>query len=135
MSQPPAAPPTLLLDTTVLIDTLRNRNQRPRLLAGLVASGYALATSTVNIAEVFAGLRPGEEQATRAFLAGLDLIPVSASIAERAGQLKAAFRRAGETRSITDMIVAATAMENGFPIATDNRRDFQIAGLALFPLP
>jgi predicted nucleic acid-binding protein len=139
MSQPPAALPTLLptllLDTTVLIDTLRNRNQRRNLLAGLLVSGYALATSTMNIAEVFAGLRPGEEQATRQFLAGLDLIPVSAAIAERAGQLKAAFRRAGETRSIADMIVAATAIENGFSVATDNRKDFQIAGLALFPLP
>jgi len=125
----------LLLDTTVLIDALRNRNQRRKLLAGLVASGRALATSTLNVAEVYGGLRPGEEQATRAFLSGLDLFPVSASIAERAGQLKAAFRRQGQTRSITDMIVAATALENGFPVATDNRRDFQIPGLALFPLP
>jgi predicted nucleic acid-binding protein len=33
------------------------------------------------------------------------------------------------------MIVAATAMENGFPVATDNRKDFQIPGLTLFPLP
>jgi predicted nucleic acid-binding protein len=128
-------PPTVLLDTTVLIDALRNRNQRRRLLAGLVASGSALATSTVNIAEVYAGLRPGEEQPTRAFLAGLDLLPVSAAIAESAGKLKAAFRRQGHTRSITDMIVAATALEHSFPLATDNRRDFQIAGLALFPLP
>lgn len=131
MSQKPA----LLLDTTALIDALRNRNQRRRLLAGLVASGQALAASTVNVAEVYGGLRPGEEQATRAFLAGLDLFPVSASIAERAGQLKAAFRREGQTLSITDMIVAATALENGFPVATDNRKDFQIPGLALFPLP
>jgi predicted nucleic acid-binding protein len=128
-------PPAMLLDTTVLIDVLRNRNQRRGLLVGLVASGYALATSTVNVAEVFAGLRPGEELATRAFLAGLDLFPVSTAIAERAGQLKASFMRAGQTRSITDMMVAATAMERGFPLATDNRRDFQIDGLALFPLP
>ncbi|MGA3263349.1 MAG: type II toxin-antitoxin system VapC family toxin [Terracidiphilus sp.] len=127
--------PQLLLDTTVLIDALRNRNQRRKLLAGLVASGQTLATSTVNVAEVYGGLRTGEEQATRAFLAGLDLIPVSASIAERAGQLKAAFRRQGQMRSITDMIVAATALENGFPVATDNRKDFQIPGMMLFPLP
>ena len=127
--------PQLLLDTTVLIDTLRNRNQRRDLLARLVVSGQALATSTVNIAEVYGGLRPDEEDATRAFLAGLNLFPVSASIAERAGHLKAMLRREGQTRSITDMIVAATALENGFPVATDNRKDFQIAGLELFPLP
>jgi predicted nucleic acid-binding protein len=131
MSQAPA----VLLDTTVLIDALRNRNQRRNLLAGLVSSGQTLSTSTANVAEVYSGLRAGEEQATRSFLAGLDLIPVSAAIAERAGQLKANFQRQGQTRSIMDMIVAATAIHNGIPVATDNRKDFLIAGLTLFPLP
>jgi predicted nucleic acid-binding protein len=125
----------MLLDTTVLIDVLRNRNQRRKLLAGLVAAGQVLATSTVNVAEVYSGLRPGEERATRAFLGGLDLLPVSASVAERAGNLKADFRLQGQTRSITDMIVAATALENGLRVATDNVKDFQVPGLALFPLP
>ena len=125
----------IVLDTTVLIDALRNRNQRRALLASLVVSGQELATSTICIAEIYGGLRPGEDQATRAFLSGLDMIPVSAVIAERAGELKATFRRQGQTRSITDMIVAATALENAFPVATDNRKDFQIPGLSLIPLP
>jgi predicted nucleic acid-binding protein len=129
MSQP------IILDTTVLIDALRNRNQRRALLAGLVVSGQELATSTICVAEVYGGLRPGEELATRAFLSGVDMVPVSPAIAERAGELKAAFRRQGQTRSITDMIVAATALENAFPVATDNRKDFQIPGLSLIPLP
>jgi len=128
MSQP------IILDTTVLIDALRNRNQRRALLAGLVVSGQELATSTICVAEVYGGLRPGEELATRAFLSGVDMVPVSPAIAERAGELKAAFRRQGQTRSITDMIVAATALENGLPVATDNRKDFQVPGLSLFPL-
>jgi len=126
---------SILLDTTVLIDTLRNRNDRRRLLASLVATGHLLATSTVNIAEVYGGVRPGEERATRAFLSGLDVVPISAAIAERAGLLKADFRRQGETRSIVDMIVAATALEHGFFVATDNVKDFQISGLSLFPVP
>ena len=125
----------IILDTTVLIDALRNRNQRRALLAGLVVSGQELATSTICVAEVYGGLRPGEELATRAFLSGVDMVPVSPAIAERAGELKAAFRRQGQTRSITDMIVAATALENAFPVATDNRKDFQIPGLSLIPLP
>lgn len=125
---------SILLDTTVLIDALRNRNQRRRLLATLAASGQQLATSTVNIAEVYGGLRPGEEQDTAQLLNQLDWYPVTAEVAERAGHLKAALRRMGETRSITDMIVAATALENGFTVATDNQKDFQIPGLVLFPL-
>jgi len=125
----------ILLDTTVLVDVLRNRNRRPLFLSTLIASGHVLATSAVNVAEIFGGLRQGEEQATRAFIAGLHLIPVSVPIAERAGNLQAGFRRQGQTRSITDMIVAATALEKGFQVATDNIRDFQVPGLSLFPLP
>jgi predicted nucleic acid-binding protein len=127
-------PPQIVLDTTVLIDALRNRNQRRALLTGLAASGQELVTSTICIAEVYGGLRPGEEQATQAFLAALEWIPVSPAIAERAGKMKADLRRQGQTRSITDMIVAATALESGLVVATDNWKDFQLPGLALLPL-
>jgi predicted nucleic acid-binding protein len=130
-----SAAPRVVLDTTVLIDVLRNRKQRRGLLAGLVASGHILSISAISVAEVYGGLRAGEEQATGTFLAGLDLVPVSAAIAERAGNLKAALQRQGQTRSVADMIVAATGLELGCPVATDNRRDFQLPGLALFPLP
>jgi predicted nucleic acid-binding protein len=87
------------------------------------------------MAEVYGGLRLGEEQATQAFLSVLDWIPVTPAIAERAGNMKAALRRQGHTRSITDMIIAATALEAGIPVATDNRKDFQLPGLMLLPLP
>jgi predicted nucleic acid-binding protein len=33
------------------------------------------------------------------------------------------------------MIVAATALDAGCALATDNRKDFQISGLTLFPMP
>jgi hypothetical protein len=128
-------PPQIVLDTTVLIDALRNRKQRRILLAGLVASGQELVTSTICIAELYGGLRPGEEGATQALLAGLEWIPVSAAIAAEAGNLKAEFRRQGQTRSITDMVIAATALISGGSVATDNLRDFQIQGLKLFHLP
>lgn len=127
--------PQLILDTTLLIDALRYRNERRSFLATLVASGLELATSTINVAEVYGGIRPGEEQATRAFLSLLDWIPVTAAIAERAGALQANLRRQGQTRSIPDMIVAATALDAGCALATDNRKDFQISGLTLFPMP
>jgi predicted nucleic acid-binding protein len=127
--------PGILLDTTVVIDALRNRNLRRAFLTSLVNARQGLAASTITIAEVYAGLRLGEEQATRALLSDLDWQPVTATVAERAGELKASLRRQGQTRSITDMIVAATAIELGFSVATDNKRDFQIPGVTLYPLP
>jgi predicted nucleic acid-binding protein len=125
----------LLLDSTVLIDLLRNRNQRRAWLEQLVLSGKVLATSVISIAEIYGGLRPGEEAATRMHMANLEWLPVSAPIAEQAGLLKAGLSRQGRTHSITDMIVAATAIEYGCALATDNQKHFQIPGLTLIPLP
>lgn len=124
----------VLLDTTVVIDALRNRNQRRRFLASLINARLRLVTSMITIAEVYGGLGLGEEQVTRSLLSDLDWLPVSATIAQRAGELRAALRRQGQTRSITDMIIAATALELGFSVATDNHKDFSIPGLMLYPL-
>ena len=46
----------LLLDTTVLIDALRNRTNLLVRLAGLVQDGHVLTTTTANMAEVYAGI-------------------------------------------------------------------------------
>jgi predicted nucleic acid-binding protein len=125
----------LLLDSTVLIDVLRNRNQRRAWLEQLVLSGKVLATSVISIAEVYGGLRPGEETATRMHLANLEWLPVSAPIAEQAGLIKSGLSRQGRTHNVTDMIIAATAIECGCPLATDNQKHFQIPGLILLPMP
>jgi predicted nucleic acid-binding protein len=132
---PPVSGSLLLLDTTILIDVLRNRNRRRAWLEQLVLSGKVLATSVICIAEVYGGLRPGEEAATRRHLANLEWLPVSAPIAEQAGLIKARLGRQGRTHSVTDMIIAATAIECGCALATDNQRRFQIPGLTLVALP
>ncbi len=129
------AGPLLMLDTTVLIDALRNRNQRRGWLEQRVVSGNVLAVSAVTIAEVHAGLRPGEEAATRAQLANLEWLPVTGVIAERAGSMKAYLSRQGRTHSLADMMIAATAMEHGCELATDNLKHFQIPGLRLAGVP
>ena len=125
----------LLLDTTVVIDILRNRNQRRAWVEQFVLAGGALAISVISIAEVYAGLRAGEEPATRALLANLEWLAISPAIAERAGFLKAGESRQGRTHSLLDMMIAATAIEYECPLATDNQRHFQIPEVRLVPLP
>lgn len=46
----------VLLDTTVLIDALRARQEALSTLADLVDSGHSLATSAINMGEVYAGI-------------------------------------------------------------------------------
>ncbi len=121
-----------LLDTTVLIDTLRARNKRRELLADFVRGGHRLLTSALNIGEVYGGMRPHEAKRTEEFLNGLDWLDITPAIAKRAGNLKSKFARRGRTLSLADMFVAATALEYRLTLVTDNQRDFPITELTLF---
>lgn len=124
----------LLLDTTVLIDALRFRQGRHELLAQLVRDGHTLSTTAVNVAEVYAGMRSEEEQQTEALLAALNCYDLTAHTGRMAGRLKNQWARKGRTIAIADAIVAAIALERGCALMTDNRKDFPIPELDLYPL-
>jgi predicted nucleic acid-binding protein len=125
----------LLLDTSILVDVLRLRNQRREFLAELVRGGHTLSTTTLNIAEIYAGMRPPEEARTEALLGGLELYELNASSARLAGRLKNTWARKGRTMTLSDTIVAAIAIERGCALLTDNRKDFPMPEVQLYPLP
>lgn len=125
----------ILLDTSVIIDALRLRRGRRQWLAQLVRSGHTLATSALNLAEVYAGMRPAEETQTKAFLLALHCHEINASIAELAGRLKSEWAKKGRTLTLADTMVAAVALQQRCPLATDNRKDFPMPELQLPELP
>jgi predicted nucleic acid-binding protein len=125
----------LLLDTSVLIDALRLRHRRRELLAELVRAGHTLVTTALNVAEVYAGMRPEETQRTEALLSALDCYDLTGTSARRAGSLKQQWARKGRTLTLADMIVAAIALDLGCTLMTDNRKDFPMDELDKFDLP
>jgi predicted nucleic acid-binding protein len=125
----------LLLDTSVLIDALRLRHGRRELLAELARAGHALATSTLNVAEVYVGMRAGEQGTTEMFLSVLDCYELTGSAARLAGTLKSQWARKGRTLTLADTIVAAIALERNCVLMTDNRKDFPMPELNHYPLP
>jgi predicted nucleic acid-binding protein len=125
----------VLLDTTVLVDALRARKDRRELLAQLVREGHELCTTALNIAELYAGMRPQEERGTAAFLANFLCFIIDQTIARASGHLKAQWARKGRTLAIVDCTVAAVAIHNQCVLATDNRKDFPMPEVQLYPLP
>jgi hypothetical protein len=125
----------LLLDSSVLIEALRMRRGRRQWLAELVRGGHTLATSALNLAEVYSGMRPEEEERTQAFLNALECHEITASVAETAGKLKRQWAQKGHTLTLADTLVAAVALEQGCPLVTDNRKDFPMPRLQLYELP
>ena len=125
----------LLLDTSVLIDALRLRHSRRELLAELVQAGHTLSTTALNVAEVYAGMRPDEAQRTEVLLGALECYELTGTSGRRAGALKQQWSKKGRTLALADMIVAALALEHGCTLMTDNRKDFPMEELDKFDLP
>jgi predicted nucleic acid-binding protein len=50
-----------LLDTNIIVDVLRRRQNARRELENLLSQGSPLASCPITITEVYAGMRPHEE--------------------------------------------------------------------------
>jgi predicted nucleic acid-binding protein len=70
---------TFLLDTNVIIDAINEKKNRNLSRLDLAEQGHTLACCPINVAEVYAGLRPKEEQRTAALLHSLQLYPITFS--------------------------------------------------------
>jgi predicted nucleic acid-binding protein len=125
----------ILLDTTILIDALRNRKDRRALLAECVRTGHNLVTTALNVAEVYSGIRLQEEEATSVFLDQLGCYATTAEIGRLGGRLKNQWALRGRTLSLIDAMIAATAITHSCTLMTDNDRDFPMAELSKFAMP
>ena len=125
----------ILLDSSVIFDHLNGRYGRTDFLGQLLEEGHSLVCCSVNITEVYAGLRPEEEDRTAAFLNSMECLPVTLEIARQAGLLRRDWQKKGQTLSYSDVTIAAIALGNAVPLLTDNRKHFPMPDLQLLPLP
>jgi len=101
-------------------------------LSELVQQGNVLACCPINVAEIYAGMRPKEEVQTTRFLTSLDYYPITFSVARLAGELKSDFGKKGTTLSVADSLIAAVAIEYQLSLLTDNTKDFPMKDLQLY---
>ncbi len=110
----------VLVDTDVLINFLRGKQQAKEFL--LSHLGSPILCSVITVAEIFAGMRPHEEEKTRALLDNLEVIPVTRAIAEKAGLYKGGIR--SHSLELDDCLIAATAHLRKVTLATGNERHY-----------
>jgi len=126
-------PLAVLIDTSVLIEFLRRKPRAVALFRDLSARHINLAISSVSVAELYGGIRLGEETKVARMIESLDCLPLTTSIAKQAGLIRAEQRRLGRTFALDDMMIGATAIAFGFPLITDNRKDFEIPEIEIYP--
>jgi predicted nucleic acid-binding protein len=120
---------TALVDTSVLIDYLRGRQDAADLLEN-ERTAAPLHASEITRLEVLAGTRPDEEQPTRALLSTLRWHAVDSEIAEKAGELGRAWLPSHRGIDGADLAVAATALLLDARLLTLNTKHFPMfAGL------
>ena len=114
----------LLIDTSVLVDHLRGDPRAAGLLVDAVLRGDELWSVTVVRTEILAGLRRGEEAATRRLLDQLHWQEVTVEIADRAGELARRYLRSHPGVDTVDHLVAAAALALGADLKTRNVKHF-----------
>jgi predicted nucleic acid-binding protein len=121
----------LLLDTTVLIDALRDRAAAQRLRELRRADELRPLICAVNVEELWRGARRDEEEAIRRLISALRTVPLTAREGELAGSWRRDFAARGVTLSQADCLIAAAAVSAGARLATGNPADFPMPGLEL----
>lgn len=114
----------IVLDTSVLIDNLRNLPAATAALDGAEAAGHRLAASVVTRVELLAGMRANEKRATRHLLAALSWVPLNEEIADLAGGYARTYRHSHQGLGVVDVVVAATAEHLGAALWTPNVRHY-----------
>jgi predicted nucleic acid-binding protein len=118
----------VIIDTDVLIDVLRGREAARSFLQDM-ADRSVPCCSVISVAELYVGMKAEEETATRRFLDGLVVIPVTAEIAEVAGRFKK--KSTSRRLELADCLIAATAFVEGATLATGNIKDYPMPEITL----
>jgi predicted nucleic acid-binding protein len=135
----------LILDSSVIIAAERKRQTVGDLLTsvGQAFGEVEIAISAVTLAELVHGVvranTPQIKDARRAFIDELKkhvpVHPITDSTAEIAGQLSGEQAAKGITLPADDLLIGASAVEQGYAVATLNIRHFQkIPGLQVVSL-
>ena len=121
---------TLLIDTDVLVDYLRELPQAVDYLESLEED---VCTSSIVIAELYGGVRDGKERlALDSLLSVFDIKPIDMELAERGGLLRRDFAPRHGT-GLADALIAATAQQCGAGLVTLNAKHFPMLQDVIVP--
>ena len=122
---------TVLLDTDILIEVFRQRDKAIMEEWRQLGRGAELVFYTpVTLAELWHGLRQGEETTVSKILDTIICVPLDAEIGRQAGSYLRQFHRS-HGLGIGDALIAATAAVHGCALWTRNRKHYPMKDIEL----
>jgi len=123
-----------LFDTDVLVDLFNGQHYAKRLMSALMNKGF-LYTSTITIAELRAGFTNGQVDF---FLPKLydfaEILDLNRKMAELGGQFRFDYGKKGKILSITDALIAATAILEKCQLVTRNKKDYPMPEIQFYQI-
>ena len=111
-----------LLDTNFLIDYLLGK---PGFIVKFnEISEKTLYISVVSSVELLSGAKEEDVKNVNDFLDSFIIIPVTDNLARKAGITRGALKRKGYKKSIADILIGQTAIEQNLILVTGNPKDF-----------
>lgn len=122
--------PEYLFDSGILILHLRNQPGYPELTNRLMDEADVYISAMTRL-ETVRGMRDRERETTFGLLNSLQTIPMTADIADLAGELIRSWRVRGVTIGESDAVIAATAVHHRLALVTTNARHFPVPELVV----
>ena len=113
----------MIIDTSVLVDIDRGDNIGR--IDKINNENHSISSATLMELSTGRYLNNTAESEFRKLFRNLEIIPIDAEIADRAGKIMAQLIQDGERIEINDVYIAATAIKTSKPILTGNTKHFK----------
>lgn len=121
----------VLYDSDVIIEILRGRAAVVNDALALERDGVPTYTTAIAWAEIYAGVRAGEEPLTQAFFEARGEVLLDGAIGRRAGAYVARYGRSHGVE-LADALVAAAAVTAGLRLWTLNRKHYPMPDVPFY---
>lgn len=111
----------MLIDTDILINFLRGREKARAYLSSQINEA-TIYCSVITVAEIYAGMKEHEREATARLIDSLNIINVNREIAEKAGSYKSGHK--SHNLELDDCLIAASAFVKNAGLATGNEKHY-----------
>lgn len=121
-----------MLDTSILIDFYRKTDKSKSLFFKLSDENRIFAVSVITHFEIYSGSKPEQTTFWNNLFYDFPVIPLNKDISLLATSINTALKKKRMQIDIPDLLIAATAITQGLPCATLNKKHFaRIDGLKL----
>ena len=121
----------ILLDSDVIIAWLRGYSPFAELIPELISKANLFAWTPVSVAEIYAGVRKGEEGRIENLFLVLETLSLSAEIGKKAGSYLHAYAKSHGVE-LGDALIAATAHVHGFRLWTLNKKHYPMKDVEFY---